>query len=248
LPEFQDPKHQYAYNVATGARLAHQLKSANGKVVDTHFYHGRKLRNPIWTVNPTDTKDHKLSPGKHVIKWYLEGKPFYKLPFTVRVIKSNDPNNPGSRYYLDGPWEDYIYFYLPRNKKYANATISIWMRDENAAPGNWGQPDTEITLSRNGEVIGGWPGVGGTNPLQLKPWYTRFDLGLRNKKGGLKAKDLLQDGTYEVSIKTDGKVFASYQYTAKGGKFVDQERQIREKTDPMLFIEGGGERFFMKRK
>ncbi len=252
LPDFNDPSHSYPYNTNDGgARLAHQVKGPDGKVVTTNFYHANKLKPPFWGWHAQPTEKHKLSEGKHEIVWYLEGKEFYKFPFTVRVKGGDDPYNPGGKYFFDGPWSDYAYFYFPKRNPNSSATISLWLRDENADMGKWTERVVKIMITKDGETIGGWPNVGKVRKettLTFKPWWIRVDLGLRRVSGMLQVKDLLADGDYEVTITADGKPFANYSYSAKGGKFIEQDRQVRDGTDPMLFIEGGGERFFLKKK
>ena len=135
LPDYQDPQHYYAYNTATGARLAHQLKRADGSVVDTHFYHARPLQNPFWAMHPTDTNEHELEAGEHSLEFFLEGRHFYSFPFNVRVLSGADAYNPEPRYLLDGPWGDYAYIYIAKNNPSASPMFSIWLRDETAKNG-----------------------------------------------------------------------------------------------------------------
>ncbi len=76
FPEYNDPKHSYAYNTATGARLAHQVKKADGAVVNTQFYSGQKLKRPFWMMHPADTEKYELEDGDYYLEFFLEGKPF----------------------------------------------------------------------------------------------------------------------------------------------------------------------------
>ncbi len=158
-----------------------------------------------------------------------------------------DAYTPDSKWYLDGPWADFGYIYIPRNRR-AAAQFSVWLRDEEAEPGKWGNPQTNMVIKRNGEVLSFWPGLNEANPLQLKPWYIRYDLNPRSKKGSVPASEYVEDGSYEITITLDGKVHGVYKYEMKGGKFAHTGAQVRDKTDPQLFIEGGGERFFIKRQ
>jgi hypothetical protein len=61
------------------------------------------------------------------------------------------------------------------------------------------------------------------------------------------ARDL-KDGSYTVTVTLDEATYGEYAFSVKGGAIQHQERQVRESTNPLEYIEGGPERFFMKRK
>ncbi len=248
LPKFEDPSNSYAYNNSTGARLAHQLKTADGTLIETNFYSGQRLKNPFWMLHPGVPNDHSFGTGEHLLEYFLEGKLFYRFPFTVRVQQGGDEYNPDNRYFLDGPWADWAYIYVANNNPGSSAQFSIWLRDDQASPGNWGEHHFSVSFKHNGTLIGEWPGEGVESPYQLKPWYDRYGMNIRGVNGSIYSGDLLKDGTYDVVVTQDGQSYATYQYEVAGGKFQHQAEQIRESTDPLVYVDGGGERFFMKRK
>ncbi len=248
LPDYQISESIYAYNPDSGAKLAHVIKKADGTVVDAQFYRGQKDRAPYWILHPGDIPEQPIESGDYVMEWYLEGDLFYEFPFTVEAAEGDDPYNPEPRYFYDGPWDDYAYFYWPNAS--ATPMFSIWFRDKAASPGNWQEHQVNISVKRGGTEVAYWPNPnGGAQPVDFKPWWERLDVGLDDPSNGVfRASDLLQDGRYTVTVTVDGATYGTYAFSVSEGKFQHQDRQVRDATDPLVFIEGGPERFFLKRQ
>lgn len=49
-----------------------------------------------------------LAAGRYVIEFAADDRPFYRFPFSVQSIRNEDPYEaPGSRYFIEGAWNDY---------------------------------------------------------------------------------------------------------------------------------------------
>ncbi len=77
--------------------------------------------------------------------------------------------------------------------------------------------------------------------LRLTPQWQQADLLFKSMGGDqnsfFKAEEVLStDGLYRVSVSIDGKPHGTYSFTVQGGKIQMQGRQIREGTDPQLFL------------
>lgn len=247
LPDFQTDQSIYGYNPDSGAKLAHVLRRADETVADLQFYNGQKQQAPYWALHPGVPPEEPLAAGDYVMEWYLEGDLFYRFPFTVEVAEGDDVYNPEARYFFEGPWDDYAYLYIPSPT--STPMFSIWLRDKAASPGDWKEHQLNVSVVRGGKEVAYWPNPnGGAHPVDLKPWWERLDIALDHPGNDVFYARDLTDGTYTVTVTMDGATYGTYGFTVAGGKIQHQGRQVRSATDPLDYIEGGPERFFMKRK
>lgn len=247
LPDYATNESIYSYNPDSGAKLAHVLKKTDGSVADMQFYRGQKHQAPYWKLHPGDIPEEPLAAGDYVMEWYLEGDQFYRFPLSVEVAESDDAYNPEVRYFINGPWSDYVYLYIPNET--STPMFSIWLRDKAASPGDWKEHQLNISVKRGGQEIAYWPNPnGGAHPVDLKPWWERLDMALDDPGNEVFYARDLKDGSYTVTVTLDEATYGEYAFSVKGGAIQHQERQVRESTNPLEYIEGGPERFFMKRK
>ena len=134
-------------------------------MLETHFYSGQFLNNPFWMLHPGVAEDHSFDAGDHVLEYFIEGKLFYRFPFTIRVEEGGDEYNSDNRSYLEGPWADWAYIYVANKNPGSSAMFSIWLRDDQASPGNWGEHHFSVSFRRDGELIGQWPGENVESPF-----------------------------------------------------------------------------------
>lgn len=247
LPSYRTDQSIYSYNPDSGAKLAHVMRRADGTVVDTQFYNGQQQQAPYWALHPGVPPEDPLPAGDYTMEWYLEGDLFYRFPFTVRVEEGSDPYNPEARTYFEGPWEDHAYLYVPNPN--STPMFSIWLRDTAAGPGDWKEHQLNISVKRGGKEVAYWPNPnGGAHPVDLKPWWDRLDVALDDAGTDVFYARDLADGAYTVTVTMDGAVYGTYGFAVRGGTIQHQGRQVRSGTDPLDYIEGGPERFFMKRQ
>ncbi|MEJ8568680.1 hypothetical protein [Elongatibacter sediminis] len=252
LPDFQDPQHIAAYNPNTGAHLVSQLSDASGAVVRTVFWEARQDRFPYWTASAVDNYDPPpLNPGDYTLTWLVDGTPFWKLPFEVATGAAasayDQPNT-----YLEGPWNDWAYIYVPNGNLAQAPTFNLFVRDRDAKPGSWSELHVTVEIHRDGELIaqhGISPGAATHATLQGKPWWVAQELAFRQPDDGgfTAASEILAPGDYTVTVKLNGDVYGTYGYTADGG-IPFTGRQDRESADPMTYLEGAQDRFYLQRR
>ena len=237
------------YDARSGARLAHTVTDAKGKVVNAAFWEARRLKFPFAVCTAVgNSTPRPLEPGKYTFTWYIEGQAFWKLPVTVTKSKPADAFET-PKYYFDGPWDKHAYIYVANGNRFTSPSFNIYLRDKNSKPGKWVEKSITVDVKRNGKSIAGHPVVG-KSQFRLRPWWQRVTLSLRHADGSgklLKADDILKAGKYEVTVKLDGKHYATYRYESKGGKLPMNGRQNRKTTKPLELLEGARDRFYIER-
>lgn len=96
--------------------------------------------------------------------------------------------------------------------------------------------DVKIVNARDGRVLATNDGT-----LRLEPRWGKAALNFRLNGGDrntyFKAGDLLrEDGRYSVRLTINNKLYGEYPFVVKGGRIELQGKQIRENTDPMVYI------------
>ena len=247
LPEFQDPQHIAAYNPNTGAFLVAELKNGSDEVVRTLFWEARQDSFPYWTTSVVNNSDPApLAAGEYTFTWKIDGKAFWQLPFEVG-------SQPAASAYekpnmlLEGPWQEWAYIYVPNGNLGQNPTFNLFLRDAEASMGDWKEKNIAIEVKRDGTLVAQY-GLDGNSRQMAKPWWVAHELALRNPddSGFAAATDLVAEGSYTVTVTDNGKLLGEYQYEANGGiPFVG--RQDRENANPLEYLEGAQDRFYIRR-
>jgi hypothetical protein len=248
LPNFQDPQHIAAYNPNTGAFLVSQLRDAGGNVVSTVFWEARQDRFPYWTATAVNNSDPApLPPGDYTLTWSIDGADFWSLAFSVSTAPSENVYDPPN-HYLDGPWNDWAYIYVPNGNLSQNPTFNLFLRDKKANPGSWVETNIEVEIFRNGELVA-QHGKNNASRQSAKPWWIAQELALRapDDSGFVSANDIVADGDYTVVVRMNGETYAEYEYHAEG-ELLLTGRQDRDEADPLEYLEGGQDRFYIERK
>ena len=94
----------------------------------------------------------------------------------------------------------------------------------------------KLVNTRDGRVI-----ASDSGNLRLEPRWLQAKLFFHpaggDKNAHLKGGDLLrEDGRYSVRLNINSKPYGEYPFVVKGGRIELQGKQIREKTDPMVYI------------
>lgn len=248
LPDFQDPQHIAAYNPSTGVFLVSQLSNADGDVLQTVFWEVRQDRFPYWNASAVGNSDpDTFPPGKYTLTWLIDGEAFWKLPFEISAGSAggayDQPNT-----YLEGPWNDWAYIYVPNGNLSQNPTFNFFLRDKAAKPGQWTESAIEVEVKRGGELVA-QHGHNKGSIQQAKPWWINQELALRkpDDSGFVSAGDILQAGKYTVTVKINGSEYASYTYQSAGNAMPHTGRQDRDSAKPMEFLEGATDRFYLER-
>jgi hypothetical protein len=249
LPDFQDPQHIAAYNPGTGAFITSQLVSGDGSMVQTIYWEARQDRFPYWTATAVgNSEPPTLKPGEYTLTWMLEGTPFWSLDFEVAGGAAQSAYDSPS-FYLNGPWNDWAYMYVPNGNLSQAPTFNFFLRDEDAKLGSWTEKQIEVEVLRDGEVIARH-GQNQGNVQRAKPWWESVELALRapDNSGFIASSAILEEGDYTVVLKINGEEYGRYSYHADGGAIPFTGRQDRNTADPMDYLEGAQDRFYLQRQ
>lgn len=232
----------YPYDPEGGGRLSTLVKTADGRVLNTYVWYAESIGG-LWEMSRYKVVGgHEaikpLAAGSYLLEFAVEDKPFYRFPFSVAEVKNEDPYQPaGTRYFVEGPWNEYGNVFYQRNDPQSSFKFTTWVQDKSGRPAQRSVPyEAKIVRARDGKVIGEDAAT-----FRLEPRWLKADLLFRpaggDKNSYLKAADVLaEDGRYNVRLTIDGKPYGQYPFTVKGGRIQLQGRQVREGTDPMLYI------------
>lgn len=265
LPEIPS-NDVFIYSPENGGALTSKLKRADGSLVANIVWYAEKLKPPYYLLSayklyPAGSSDdqaagYKLTtPGDYLVEFYLNEKLFYRFPFTIEALVSSDPYNPESVYRLNGAWNDYAYLLYDNADVTKPLVFKIWLRND----GTRQRKAVKVTgaLKQGGKVLAEF----GEFPLNydLSADWIRYEIFFGVMKPNqfgtgklwhtnIKTEDLLKNGTYQVTMDMDGKAAGVWEFTVKNGQIQHQGRQVRSSTDPLDYIEGGKDAFWVKRK
>lgn len=247
LPEpVRQSKGNYGYNPYDGGKLSATLKASNGQPLNTFVFYAEKITS-MWELGryeviggPQAVKP--LAVGSYILDFAIEDKVFQRFPFSVSTVESKDVYRPETIYLLDGPWKDYAELYYPKPDRYTQ--LWVWLRDaENAgAQLREIQYTLKLVRERDGKLIA--EGGGATSAMRLRPQWAGYKLSFRPlavAAGGsseFHASELLaSEGDHRIELSLDGKPYASYRVTIKGGKFHRDAAHAREAAGALMPLE-----------
>ena len=227
----------YAYSPEQGGKLATVLRSADGQALTTYVWNAENISG-LWELS-----DYKivggfdaskpLGAGAYVLEFQIEGAAFYRFPFSVSTLASDDPYQAaGQRWFLDAPWSEYGNVFYQRNDPDSSLRFTTWLRDKVGHEAKRSVPyEATLLRARDGSVVGVDKGT-----LNLTARWSQADLYFAPPGAGaaarLKAGDVLrEDGAYRVQLALDNKTYGSYGFSVAGGKIALQGRQD-ERTAP----------------
>ncbi len=192
--------------------------------------------------------------GKYELAYYSGGTKFYSFPFELIIKSSGDPYKPKKLMLLNGAWNNYAFLRKTSNESHGKWEFRVFMRSDD---GSYQQTKGQVLMVRDKDkkVV-----AVGSSGFRREGRWTRQDMtlqkpGKKNPKGEYYSnqdfyanRDKLEDGAYTLNFNTDGKLYGAYKFMVKNGDIQVQGRQIRESTDPLSFIEGGGREFWMKKQ
>jgi hypothetical protein len=246
----------YPYDPKEGGKLHTVIRKKDGTVVEVATWYASKLKPPYWLLESYELKDTKTTAnyklpgeGEYLLDFYLEGKLFYRFPFKLVAVGSDDPFDPGKVWQLEGAWNDYGYlFYADANPSNALA-FKLWLQKKGKPkPGEEMKAKAEIVRMSDGKVL-----CIGTGNYRPRPNWIRYDFmgNFRHPENDAVyyTKELLgQDGAYEVRISINEEPYGTYPFEIKGGKIQYQGRAVRGETNPLIFVEGGRDAWWLRRK
>jgi len=227
----------YAYNPEQGGKLATVLRSADGQALTTYVWNAENISG-LWELSDYKIvggfdSSKPLSAGTYVLEFQLEGAAFYRFPFSVSTLASDDPYQPpGTRWFLDAPWNEDGNIFYQRNDPESSLRFTTWVRDKVGHEAKRSVPyEAKLMRARDSSVIGIDKGT-----LNVTAHWAQADLFFAppgsEASARLKAGDVLrEDGAYRVQLTLEGKPAGSYGFNVVGGKIPLQGRQD-ERTAP----------------
>lgn len=261
LPPASSAGSIYPYNPDDGGKIWAILSSAGGGEIYRFDFYGELLKDPYWLLNSYRATDLRTgadagvgfvdlsTPGDYVLDFYLESGRFYTFSFSVSKLSGPDPFSGGDYYFLDGPWEDWGYFYYNDADPSYPIQFKVWLRKYEHATPKGVKPEMEV--KRGGTLIAT------TRMMTITPrqdWVRyEFDLifPMEGTSGGayFKAKDLLEtDGDYTLTLKLDGQVYGTWKFKVVGGLLNYTGRTVRGSADPLTFVEGGRDAWWYQKE
>ena len=229
----------YPYDPDGGGKLSTVLKREDGTTLTTYVWSAESIGG-LWALKSYKVLGGSsavvsLNTGKYTLEFQLEGKPFYRFPFSVTTMPSDDPyQSSGTRYFLEGAWNEYGNLFYQRNDPESPFRFTTWLQDKRGDDQQRSVPyEIVIVRKRDGKTV-----AQDTATLRLVSRWQKADL-LFHPAGGdknsyLKAGDILrEDGTYSVHLSLEGTRYGTYQFIVRGGRIELQGRQVRAQTNPM---------------
>ncbi|MBN1489661.1 MAG: hypothetical protein JXA69_07070 [Phycisphaerae bacterium] len=238
------------------------LRTADGKELYQWDWKPDHLKKPYTLLNVHNVVNletgEKIAghldmakPGKYVLDFYLPDEHYYTFPFTISKAGSDDPFGDGDAWLLDGDWEDCAYWFYPEADETKSLYWKVWLRHKGS-----GEADAKIKLEVKRDADGTLVCQNREDvSFRLKPDWVRYEFDMifppKGTSGGayFKAKDLLAtDGDYTLTIMVNDKPRGTWKFAVKGGKLNYTGRTLREKADPLTFIEGGRDAWWYTRE
>ena len=253
LPEFSDPSHIAGYNPDSGAFLVSQVIDSDSNADQTVFWEARQERFPIWVGQARNNSDpDSLAPDRYRLVWTLDGQAFWEMDFEVTTSGASSAYESG-HYQLEGPWAQWAYVYVPNGNLAQTPTFNLFIRDTSARPGQWTDQVIVVEAYRDGELVaqhGHNPGASRpASIVQAKPWWVAHELALRSAddSGFAPASELVAAGDYEIRVTINDEVWGVYRYSSEG-EWPELTRQDRDSSQPMRFLEGLTDRYYLERE
>ncbi len=218
------------------------LKKDADVVQEYHWKVGQLKGAFFWLVNHDVAKAPFIKEaGNYSLEFLFRDKPLLNFPFSVSVEKSTDPYKPGDGYYLEGAWKDYAFIYLKDNDPESAVWFSTWFRSKSL---EGKKPKVQVELLKDGKKITSWKKEADAlfMPSQWLEKKFNFD------QGRFKAKDLLKDGNYQFVVTVDNNIFGKYNFIVKDAKIKYIDQQDRTKTEPLNYLEGGPDIWYLIRE
>lgn len=233
-----------------GSKMVTVVTDDEGKMLNQYTWKGGK-DDGVFRDYRLSTSSHgnpnsfKLTEeGDYVLVFAVDGEAIHTLPFSVDVGKGASLYKPATVYRMDGPWEDYGYLSFKNDDDDEALQFSLWLRTKGKTKNGTASAVAEVELKGpRGEL-------GETEvDLKLKAAWSEFTFEFEREGETVSGEDMTDiDGDYSVEIEIDGKDYATFEFTVDDGEIAMQGRQVREGTDPTVYIEGGGSSWWALRK
>lgn len=243
LPKAEKPGSGYfEYDPdGNGSKLTSVVKRSDGTVLTTYVWYARNF-NTLWEMDRYKVVGgyeavKPLATGNYTLEFAIDGKPFYRFPFSVSSVKNDDPYQPaGDRYFIEGAWNEYGNVFFQRNDPASSFGFTTWLQDKVGHENKTSVTYTaKLVREKDGKVLGE-----DSSTLRMPVKWADMRILFRSptdKNAYVKAGEVLQeDGIYSVRLTIDGKSYGKYPFVVKEGRIQIQGRQIRNDKEPMTQI------------
>ena len=211
--------------IPAGARTHVSLfRKGNSQPLATHAFTARNLGG-VWSSIRVAGATHFefTEPGDYSISYYVNNKPITSFDFSVKVLGGDDPFQPASYRFVNGPWNKLGFIQVVNNKPTTPLTFKFWTRQESPTPDN--SMKASVNLYKGDELVA----VAGSGAVAWAEWSLKeFSFTYPAGQGGQKfsTADLLKnDGDYTITVKFDDKLHGHYPVAVRSGKLVPHPRQ-----------------------
>jgi hypothetical protein len=236
LPAPQAPSDSnYAYSPGQGGKLTTAVRAADGQIINTYVWSAENISG-LWELSEYKVLGgvvKPLSAGRYTLEFQADAAAFYRFPFAVTTAASDDPYQPpGTRYFIEGPWNEYGNIFYQRNDPESTLRFSVWVQDKTTHEQQRSIPyEAQLVRVRDGKLLGQDKAELRADP-QWKTLDVYFQAAGGDASSHLKAGEVLrEDGAYRVALNIDGKPYGVYTFTVSGGKIQLQGLQA-DGTDP----------------
>jgi len=130
----------YGYNPDDGGELYATLTDESGGVLTRFDFFAEKKEPLFWIVHNYKVTENKIGNqhsgkrvrlfiGKYNLNFFVEGKQFYRFPFEVSVLQSEDPILPLDVHMLEGDWNNLGYLFYADANPEQNLVWKVWLRN-----------------------------------------------------------------------------------------------------------------------
>lgn len=227
------------------------LRDGEGKEISRFVWKPHLIEKPYYLMDFQAVAQAELKPGDYILDFYTDQEHFYTFKFGVTKGETDDPFAK-SFYYIEGPWADWGYLYIPKADPEQNLYWKVWLRQKSDQVNKDANYDVRITRDSDGEVIC----ESRERSDSFRPKWERreFDMIFPKGKGEsygqyFKAKDLLAtDGDYTLTMTGEGKPYGTWKFKVVDGKFNYTGQTVRGEADPLTFVEGGRDAWWYKKE
>ena len=248
----------YPYNPADGGKFWAVLKDAAGTEVARYDFWAQERPAPYWSVDDVwvtdlatdsrvETGQIQLPPGEYTVDFFLDSGRFYTFNFSVNNLTSDDPFNPATYWFLDGPWRDWGALTYPREDPSRSINWMVFLHNRGRDANKDASIQVAVTRDADGAIVAtSRPGMSWTLMREWKNY--RFEL--VNPNGVvLSASDFLSnDGAYTLRMTLDGQTYGTWKFQVAGGRLQYTGRTVRGAVDQLEFVEGGTDQWWYIRE
>lgn len=191
------------------------------------------------------------TPGPYALDFYVGKERFYTFRFSLRREEPEDRSIGEVLYLSDGAWNDWGYLYYANKMQSKTLFWKIFLRDENHKL-DFHKVNVRIIRLSDGKLVCRSPE---DKAYHLSHDWVRHDFffyaadSAASGTDYFAARDLLRrDGAYALEMDFDGRAYGRWLFEVKAGKIVSGEKEKNIGGDPLSFVDGGLDAWWLKKE